>query len=184
MYELAGSEYGKTGERRNLKMVYTRPDNVTPSDGMVEWVSYAINESETGTYCYAKAPWGTFSVWPAWLMESAEGTALTYTGCTMLPPLAKAPEDLTNGWPTQASRWYDYGYVCNSDPTDETGSSFDIGWARDKEGNKVNLPGIDFVKIQNATLQDLGYGYGPACVLFNCAIDLHLAGKEIETIAQ
>ncbi len=37
-YELAGSEYGKTGERRNLKMVYTRPDNVTPSDGMVEWV--------------------------------------------------------------------------------------------------------------------------------------------------
>ena len=77
-----------------------------------------------------------------------------------------------------------YGYVCNSDPTDETGSSFDIGWARDKEGNKVNLPGIDFVKIQNATLQDLGYGYGPACVLFNCAIDLHLAGKEIETIAQ
>ena len=183
-YELAGSEYGKTGERRNLKMVYTRPDNVTPSDGMVEWVSYAINESETGTYCYAKAPWGTFSVWPAWLMESAEGTALTYTGCTMLPPLAKAPEDLTNGWPTQASRWYDYGYVCNSDPTDETGSSFDIGWARDKEGNKVNLPGIDFVKIQNATLQDLGYGYGPACVLFNCAIDLHLAGKEIETIAQ
>ena len=74
--------------------------------------------------------------------------------------------------------------VCNSDPTDETGSSFDIGWARDKEGNKVNLPGIDFVKIQNATLQDLGYGYGPACVLFNCAIDLHLAGKEIETIAQ
>lgn len=78
---------------------------------------------------------------------------------------------------TQASRWYDYGYVCNSDPTDETGSSFDIGWARDKEGNKVNLPGIDFVKIQNATLQDLGYGYGPACVLFNCAIDLHLAGK-------
>ena len=99
-------------------------------------------------------------------------------------PLAKAPEDLTNGWPTQASRWYDYGYVCNSDPTDETGSSFDIGWARDKEGNKVNLPGIDFVKIQNATLQDLGYGYGPACVLFNCAIDLHLAGKEIETIAQ
>ena len=53
-----------------------------------------------------------------------------------------------------------------------------------QEGNKVNLPGIDFVKIQNATLQDLGYGYGPACVLFNCAIDLHLAGKEIETIAQ
>ena len=138
----------------------------------------------TTAHCYAKAPWGTFSVWPAWLMESAEGTALTYTGCTMLPPLAKAPEDLTNGWPTQASRWYDYGYVCNSDPTDETGSSFDIGWARDKEGNKVNLPGIDFVKIQNATLQDLGYGYGPACVLFNCAIDLHLAGKEIETIAQ
>lgn len=183
-YEIAGSEYGKTGERRDLKIVYTRPADLAPTEATEGWAAYAINESETGAYCYAKAMWGTVvSYWPEWLKESAEGAALTYTGCTMLPPLAKAPED-PSGWPTATTRWYDYGYACNSDPKDETGSSFDIDWARDKDGNKVNLPGVDFVKVQNATLQDLGFGYGPSCVQINCAIDLHLAEKEIETIAQ
>ena len=183
-YEIAGSEYGKTGERRDLKIVYTRPADLAPTEATEGWAAYAINESETGAYCYAKAMWGTVvSYWPEWLKESAEGAALTYTGCTMLPPLAKAPED-PSGWPTATTRWYDYGYACNSDPKDETGSSFDIDWARDKDGNKVNLPGVDFVKVQNATLQDLGFGYGPSCVQINCAIDLHLKGTEIETIAQ
>ena len=183
-YEIAGSEYGKTSERRNLKIVYTRPADLAPTEATEGWAAYAINESETGAYCYTKAMWGTVvSYWPEWLKESAEGAALTYTGCTMLSPLAKAPED-PSGWPTATTRWYDYGYACNSDPKDETGSSFDIDWARDKDGNKVNLPGVDFVKVQNATLQDLGFGYGPSCVQINCAIDLHLKGTEIETIAQ
>ncbi len=53
-----------------------------------------------------------------------------------------------------------------------------------KKGTKLICRAVDFVKIQNATLQDLGYVYGPACVQFNCAIDLHLKGTEIETIAQ
>ena len=183
-YEIAGSEYGKTSERRDLKIVYTRPADLAPSEATDGWAAYTINGSETGAYCYAKAMWGTVaSYWPEWLKESAEGAALTYTGCTMLPPLAKAPED-PSSWPSATTRWYDYGYACNSDPKDETGSSFDIGWARDKQGNEVDLPGIDFVKVQNATLQDLGYGYGPSCVQINCAVDLHLEGKRIETVAR
>lgn len=82
------------------------------------------------------------------------------------------------------TQWYEYGYVCNSNPTDETNSSFDIGWAVDKKGNPVKLPGVDFIKVQTATLQYLGDFYGPACTQLNCAIDLHLKGTEIETIAQ
>ena len=61
---------------------------------MVEWVSYAINESEKGTYCYAKSMGDILGL--ARMVDGiGRGTALTYTGCTMLPPLAKAPEDLT-----------------------------------------------------------------------------------------
>ncbi len=183
-YEIAGSEYGKTGERRGLQIVYTRPADLAPDESTDGWAAYTINGSETGAYCYGKAMWGTdVSYWPEWLKEPAEGAALTYTGCTMLPPLAKAPED-PSSWPGQTTCWYDYGYVCNSDPKDAVGSSFDIGWARDKAGNEVDLPGIDFVKVQNATLQDLGYNYGPSCVQINCAIDLHLEGQQIETIVR
>ena len=184
-YELAGSEYGKTTTRTKLKVVYTRPTNVLPDEQIEEFAACTINDTENHFYCYALPPWGgsAYTVWPAWLRTSAEGATLTYDDVVMLPPLATSPST-PMGYPTATRKWYDYGYVCNSDPTDESGSSFDIDWARDKDGNKVNLPGVDFVKVQNATLQDLGYFFGPACVFINCAIDLHLKGTEIETIAQ
>ena len=74
-YEIAGSEYGKTSERRDLKIVYTRPADLAPSEATDGWAAYTINGSETGAYCYAKAMWGTVaSYWPEWLKVSAEGT--------------------------------------------------------------------------------------------------------------
>lgn len=177
-YELAGSEYGKTTTRMGLKAVYARPADVLPDEQIEEFAACTINDTEKHFYCYAMVPWSTspYTVWPAWLRTSQEGATLTYTDVVMLPPLATSPSDPT-GYPTPPSKWYDYGYVCNSDPTDIAGSSFDIDWAVDREGRKVRLPGVDFVKIQNATLQDLGYSYGPACVFFNSATDLHLDGS-------
>lgn len=185
-YEIAGSEYSKVTERRDLTIIYTRPADLAPTATTENWAPYTVNGKETGFYCYAMTNWGitnTVTAWPAWLKESDEGATLTFSGCTMLTPLIPVPS-YPNGFPSSTFDWYDYGYVCNSNARDEVGSSFDIDWARDQEGNKVNLPGIDFVKVQNATLLDLGFSYGPACVQINSAIDLHLEGKEIETIAQ
>lgn len=50
---------------------------------------------------------------------------------------------------------------------------------RRRQGRKVHLPGADFVKTQNATLQDPDYFYGPACVFLNCATDLHPDGSDL-----
>lgn len=179
-YELAGSEYGKTTTRTGLKVVYTRPADVLPDEQIEEWAVCTINDKENRFYCYALPPWGgsAYTVWPAWLRTSEQGATLTYTDVVMLPPLATSPDN-PMGYPAAATKWYDYGYVCNSDPTDVAGSSFDIDWAVDREGRKVHLPGADFVKIQNATLQDLGYFYGPACVFINSATDLHLDGSDL-----
>lgn len=178
-YEIAGSEYGKTTTRTGLKVVYTRPGDLAPDEQVEEWALCTINDTEKNNYCYALPPWGgsSYTNWPAYLAKSDEGAQLTYTDVVMLPPLATAPSS-PSGYPTAATRWYDYGYVCNSDPTDVAGSSFDIDWAVDRKGAKVHLPGVDFVKVQSATLQDMGYWYGPSCLMINSATDLHIDGSD------
>lgn len=181
-YELAGSEYGKTGNRTGIKIVYDRPDNFNPSvnygTGVDNYITYTINDNEPGSL---SSGWmaNVIPQWPYWLRTSDEDKTLTFTNVTMIP--SNTP--MSGSYPG-TTQWYEYGYVCNSNPTDETNSSFDIGWAVDKKGNPVKLPGVDFIKVQTATLQYLGDFYGPACTQLNCAIDLHLKGTEIETIAQ
>ncbi|MFR9250612.1 MAG: hypothetical protein ACLVK4_12125 [Alistipes shahii] len=52
-YELAGSEYGKTGNRTGIKIVYDRPDNFNPSvnygTGVDNYITYTINDNEPGS---------------------------------------------------------------------------------------------------------------------------------------
>ena len=161
-------------------MVYTRPETVTPSTAVENYAAYTVNNQETGYYCYAKT-YQAFTTWPAWLATSAEGATLTYENVVMLPKLMTDPESF-GGYPGTISSFFQYGYVCNASNTANVKkSSFDIGWAVDKEGNKVNLPGIDFVKVQTSTLQDLGSSFGPACTSINCGIDLHLADIKVTT---
>lgn len=146
--------------------------------GVDNYITYTINDNEPGSL---SSGWmaNVIPQWPYWLRTSDEDKTLTFTNVTMIP--SNTP--MSGSYPG-TTQWYEYGYVCNSNPTDETNSSFDIGWAVDKKGNPVKLPGVDFIKVQTATLQYLGDFYGPACTQLNCAIDLHLKGTEIETIAQ
>ncbi len=55
---------------------------------------------------------------------------------------------ITNG--VVAQQVLDYGYVDNKANTDLEGISFDLDWAVDAMGNKVELTYCDFVKVQTA----------------------------------
>ena len=180
-YEIAGSEYGKTTTLSNLTVIYNRPDNflttVSMGKEVNDYITYTIN-GVSGTLSSGSMP-NTIPVWPFWLRESDEGKTITFTGVTQLPSNTQM-----NGMFPSATQWYDYGYVCNSDPKDEINSSFDIDWAVDKDGKPVHLPGVDFIKVQTATMMDAGGWYGALKTSLNCAIDLHLAGKKIETVTR
>lgn len=177
--EIAGSEYGKTTTLSNLTVIYNRPDNflttVSMGKEVNDYITYTIN-GVSGTLSSGSMP-NTIPVWPFWLRESDEGKTITFTGVTKLPSNTQM-----NGMFPGATQWYGYGYVCNSDPKDEINSSFDIDWAVDKDGKPVHLPGVDFIKVQTATMMDAGGWYGALKTSLNCAIDLHIAGKQIETI--
>lgn len=75
---------------------------------------------------------------------------------------------------------YRYGYVDNF-PNLDARSAIDIDWAVDKNGNKVHLPGIDFVKVYNGVDKENGW-LGEASTEVAGGQDLHMLGEDVDTI--
>ena len=69
-------------------------------------------------------------------------------------------------------RILDYGYVDNKPNTDLEGTSFDISWAVDANGQAVTLDKIDFVRVYNAVDEWLPMT-GELSTEISGAIDLH-----------
>lgn len=66
----------------------------------------------------------------------------------------------------------DFGYVDNKPNKDTIGSSFDISWAVDKNGQSVSLPTIDFVRVYTA-VDEINDPTGEISTEISGAIDLH-----------
>lgn len=74
---------------------------------------------------------------------------------------------------------FSYGYADN-DTNISLGSTFDIDWAIDSNGNKANLPGIDFIKVYTGVNQENGW-LGECSTEIMGIEDLHILGENIET---
>ena len=70
-------------------------------------------------------------------------------------------------------RILDYGYVDNKPNTDIEGTSFDISWAVDADGQPVHLTSVDFVRVYNAVDEVLGMT-GELSTEISGAVDLHI----------
>ena len=77
--------------------------------------------------------------------------------------------------PSMEPNWriLDYGYVDNKPNTDIEGTSFDISWAVDANGNAVQLDSIHFVRVYNAADEILDLT-GELSTEITGAIDLHI----------
>lgn len=101
--------------------------------------------------------------YPQWLTEDA----ITFEGVR----LANTTEKI-NG--TYVQRVLDYGYADNKPNTDIIGTSFDISWAVDAEGNPVVLPSVDFIRVVTAIdYWNTIAGTGEISTEITGAIDLH-----------
>jgi hypothetical protein len=68
---------------------------------------------------------------------------------------------------------YPWGYADNH-PNDSLAlNSFDIGWAVDRDGNPVNLPGADFIRVYTGVNQYCGW-VGETSTEISRAQDLHI----------
>lgn len=99
--------------------------------------------------------------YPQWIKQES----ITFTGSL----LAKRTE-IINGQSVQ--RILDFGYADNKPNTDIEGTSFDISWAVDADGQSISLPCIDFVRVYTAVDENNG-DTGELSTEISGAIDLH-----------
>ncbi|RZL20193.1 MAG: cell surface protein [Pedobacter sp.] len=129
-YELAGSEFGKEGYIRDYSVTYTRP---TPPILSVSWRD---NKGNTGL---VKQSFHRENHYPLWITTDE----FTRTG-TLLP---------STGIKLSSSAAFAFGYADNT----AGGDKVDIANAIDKDGKKIVLRGIDFIKIQTGIMADLSF---------------------------
>ncbi|WP_374163353.1 cell surface protein [Arcticibacter sp. MXS-1] len=130
-YEIAGSEYGKEGYVRDYSVTYHRPDPA----GDVSW---SDNKGNSGVIKSVKTNW---QYYPAWI------TANSYTLTGTLLPKSNITEATF-----VSSKAFEYGYADNT----PGGDRIDLDDAIDKDGKKVSLKGIDFIKVQTGVLYNMG----------------------------
>ena len=160
-YELAGSEYAKPTTVKGYGITYQRP-----ADGALADIPWTDNQGGSGTI--ARNNFHQQDYWPMWI-EDAE---LTFQG-TLLPPNAVDESGTGTYWVLYA---YDWGYADNRLNTEDE-SDFDIDWAVDGDGNRVYLPGVDFIKIYTGVNQQCGW-VGETSTEVVGITDLHLLNEQ------
>lgn len=147
-YEIAGSEYHKATTVKNHEVVYYKPDpNKSALTGTADWqfdlsyMKWTDNKNITGTITKT-TKYRRRNYYPQWL-----GDTYTLKGTKVYLPV----KDVSDGAGTTFNvGTFEWGYGGIKDP------SIDINWAVDNKGNKVQLPGIDFVKVYVSTFTEIG----------------------------
>lgn len=161
---------------RTYEMTYNRPATETPDANPANDISisnYILWTDNQGQQGYKiKNTFHAQSYYPAWVKDSK----ITYKGIRLAE---NGIEESRQGtyFVLYAFR---YGYTDNYPNTNDN-SGIDIDWAIDKNGNKVNLPGIDFVKVYNGVDQENGW-LGESSTEVSRGEDLHMLGTNIATI--
>ena len=174
-YEIAGSHYAAA--IKNYEITYYKPDpNKTPVTNEEEFyaadIEYIRWEDNQGNSGYkVKNQYHNQSYFPEWVTSDK----ITFKG-TLLPNNAKEESGSGNYWVLYS---YDYGYADNA-PNNDDESAIDIDWAVDSKGKKVNLPGIDFVKVYSGINQECGW-IGETSTEISGAYDLHLLNISIKS---
>jgi hypothetical protein len=181
-YEIEGGGHKMEKTIRNYEITYHRPDpNKIPVPGAgtgtvlfpdMEYIYWKDNQGKEGYLAQNNAFNHSLEYWPKWLKDQA---TITFKG-TRLPD--NAVDESGNG--TYFVQYaFLYGYADNA-PNNDNDSGIDIDWAIDSNGNKIQLPAIDFVKVYNGLNQQAGW-LGETSTEIMGANDLHILGENIPT---
>ncbi|WP_447642923.1 MULTISPECIES: hypothetical protein [Chitinophagaceae] len=174
-YELAGSQYDSASTNHNYKVTYYNTGNGKD-------VVWKDNEGNTGSILFNN--FGFTNFYPlngANVNYDKFKDSISFEGAILrntLGPGAYAGFNANNtsglGWWGYADSYTDGSSTNKNDNYKVNGyNPFDIGWARDKNGNKVTLQYIDFVKVYTGQLISDPV-MGEVSTEFGGARDLHL----------
>ena len=156
-YELAGSEYSKATTIKNYEITYTNPKGATN-------VTWTDNQGKSGEVINISR--GARNYYPAF---AANQDKITFKG-TLLPSTLS-----TSGFVTNAP--FEWGYTdsfsTGDDYANKQYNSFDLSWAVDKDGKKVTLKTVDFIKVYTAQNVNAGI-LGEISTDIKGAVDLNI----------
>lgn len=165
-YEIAGSEYNNPKTKKKYQITYYKPES-EPAGADSAYIKWDDNLGNSGYK--VKNSFHKQSYYPLWIQNDK----IAFTG-TLLPNNAIDESGKGTYWVLYSYAW---GYADNA-PNDDDASAIDIDWAVDSNGNKVNLPGIDFIKVYTGVNQEAGW-LGETSTEVAGAEDLHLLGLSI-----
>lgn len=169
-YELAGSEYYSKDTRHAYSITYRRPDPnreiVADEDNSLDDIYYIGWSDNAGQKGYiAKNIFHNQDYFPKWINSDK----ITFSG-SLLPNNA---EDISGNGSYFVLYSYPWGYVDNHPNEYADLNSFDISWAVDSDGNPVDLPGVDFIRVYTGLNQYCGW-LGETSTELSRAQDLHI----------
>lgn len=167
-YEIVGSEHSNSQVIKNYEITFFKPTaELDATTGNIEeYIQWKDNQGNEGWK--PKNQFHSQSYYPLWITQES----MTYRG-TLLPNNAIESNGI---WQLKEFEW---GYADNY-PNTHDESAIDIAWAVDQNGNKVFLPGIDFIKVYTGLNQEAGW-LGETSTEVSGAIDLHIKQETIPT---
>ncbi len=156
-YEIYGESHLLESTIADYEITYYRPENEIEEE-TAEYIAWRDNQGQSGYL--AKNGTHLQSYLPIWDNKDE----FTFSGRR----LADNAVFENNRWVLHNVGW---GYADNFSNKDE-GANIDIAWARDRNGDEVDLPCINFVKVQAAIRQECGW-IGEVSPEIGGAMDLH-----------
>ena len=155
---------------RNYEITYYRPEKEpTTAEEREMYIRWEDNQGKSGYK--VKNTFHNQCYYPEWIKEDK----VTFKG-TCLPQNAVDESGQGSYFVLYKFR---YGYADNElNSKDE--SAIDIDWAVNSKGQKVHLPGVDFIKIYTGVNQENGW-LGECSTEISGVEDLHVLGVDIDT---
>ena len=153
---------------RNYEITYHRPE-VEPAGETAEYIRWEDNLQQNGYK--AKNAFHAQSYFPQWIKDAR----LTFRG-TCLP---QNGIDLSGVGSNFFCHKFAYGYADN-DLNTSLGATFDIDWAVNAEGEKVQLDGVNFIKVYTGVNQENGW-IGECSTEITGVEDLHVLKEDISS---
>ncbi|MBF4483560.1 hypothetical protein [Flavobacterium sp. CSZ] len=170
-YEIIGSQHTKATTTKNFKITYHKkaagaPVVVGGPNDMFSDREHIFCENNSPESYYLPRSKSKKEYYPLWAAQ----TAVTYEGTRLNVDFVTARPGQSTLWNFTPPQW---GYANAVNP------DIDINWAVDKNGNKANLPGINFIKVVNCVSEPMGLCHQQSSMAakFAGAGDLHLLKK-------
>ena len=160
-YELAGSQYTNGNSIKTYSITYYNPKAAAD-------VPWKDNQGNTGAVFFNSS-----HNHPGYPSFAANQDSITFQGT-----LLQSTFGLPTGGSIYINKGYPWGYSDNYSTTDSYPdnfyNSFDISWAVDGTGGKVNLAAVNFVKVYTAQNHPGNAALGEISTELRGAADLHI----------